>query len=164
MFARPLAASKWSHFEPDRLNAPFHGRRDGAQGSRRPSQDTGKPGPLGSHDAIAAAARKSRSARPRLQTPWRARSVRGAERSDGKSSLRVGFPRPHEAGCAPRSSPGGARRARNFVDPQHARSCRWARENPRIHFHYRPTSASWINQVEGSSAFLESNHCDRPIS
>lgn len=25
----------------------------------------------------------------------------------------------------------------------------WLKKNPRIHFHYTPTSASWLNQVEG---------------
>jgi hypothetical protein len=25
----------------------------------------------------------------------------------------------------------------------------WLAKNPRIHFHYTPTSASWLNQVEG---------------
>ena len=27
--------------------------------------------------------------------------------------------------------------------------CSWPDENPRIKFHYTPTSASWLNQVEG---------------
>jgi transposase len=25
----------------------------------------------------------------------------------------------------------------------------WLAKNPRVHFHYTPTSASWLNQVEG---------------
>ncbi len=30
----------------------------------------------------------------------------------------------------------------------------WLRKNPRIHFHYTPTSASWLNQVEGFFGIL----------
>jgi transposase len=30
----------------------------------------------------------------------------------------------------------------------------WLEKNPRIHFHYTPTSASWLNQVEGFFGIL----------
>ena len=30
----------------------------------------------------------------------------------------------------------------------------WLADNPRVHFHYTPTSASWINQVEGFFGIL----------
>ncbi len=30
----------------------------------------------------------------------------------------------------------------------------WLAANPRIHFHYTPTSASWLNQVEGFFGIL----------
>jgi len=30
----------------------------------------------------------------------------------------------------------------------------WLKKNPRIHFHYTPTSASWLNQVEGFFGIL----------
>lgn len=30
----------------------------------------------------------------------------------------------------------------------------WLTKNPRIHFHYTPTSASWLNQVEGFFGIL----------
>lgn len=30
----------------------------------------------------------------------------------------------------------------------------WLAENPRVHFHYTPTSASWLNQVEGFFGIL----------
>lgn len=30
----------------------------------------------------------------------------------------------------------------------------WLREHPRIHFHYTPTSASWLNQIEGFFGIL----------
>jgi transposase len=31
---------------------------------------------------------------------------------------------------------------------------KWLEKHPRIHFHYTPTSASWLNQVEGFSGIL----------
>jgi hypothetical protein len=31
---------------------------------------------------------------------------------------------------------------------------RWLEQNPRIRFHYTPTSASWLNQVEGFFGIL----------
>ena len=31
----------------------------------------------------------------------------------------------------------------------------WLQKNPRIHFHYTPTSASWLNQVEGFFGILQ---------
>jgi transposase len=31
---------------------------------------------------------------------------------------------------------------------------RWLEENPRVRFHYTPTSASWLNQVEGFFGIL----------
>src|SRR5439155_12334602 len=30
----------------------------------------------------------------------------------------------------------------------------WLAKNPRVHFHYTPTSASWLNQVEGFFGIL----------
>jgi transposase len=30
----------------------------------------------------------------------------------------------------------------------------WLREHPRVHFHYTPTSASWLNQIEGFFGIL----------
>jgi transposase len=30
----------------------------------------------------------------------------------------------------------------------------WLAKSPRIHFHYTPTSASWLNQVEGFFGIL----------
>jgi transposase len=30
----------------------------------------------------------------------------------------------------------------------------WLVDNPRVHFHYTPTSASWLNQVEGFFGIL----------
>jgi transposase len=31
---------------------------------------------------------------------------------------------------------------------------KWLKHHPRIHFHYTPTSASWLNQVEGFFGIL----------
>jgi transposase len=33
----------------------------------------------------------------------------------------------------------------------------WLAKNPRVHFHYTPTSASWLNQVEGFFGISESS-------
>ena len=30
----------------------------------------------------------------------------------------------------------------------------WLADNPRVHFHYTPTSASWLNQIEGFFGIL----------
>ncbi len=30
----------------------------------------------------------------------------------------------------------------------------WLEKHPRVHFHYTPTSASWLNQVEGFFGIL----------
>ena len=30
----------------------------------------------------------------------------------------------------------------------------WLADNPQVHFHYTPTSASWLNQVEGFFGIL----------
>jgi transposase len=30
----------------------------------------------------------------------------------------------------------------------------WLRDHPRVHFHYTPTSASWLNQIEGFFGIL----------
>lgn len=30
----------------------------------------------------------------------------------------------------------------------------WLAQHPRVHFHYTPTSASWLNQVEGFFGIL----------
>jgi len=32
--------------------------------------------------------------------------------------------------------------------------CAWLRDHPRVHFHYTPTSASWLNQIEGFFGIL----------
>ena len=36
----------------------------------------------------------------------------------------------------------------NYATHKHAKVRAWARRNPRFHFHFTPTSASWLNMVE----------------
>jgi transposase len=36
----------------------------------------------------------------------------------------------------------------NYATHKHANVQKWARKNPRFHFHFTPTSASWLNMVE----------------
>jgi len=36
----------------------------------------------------------------------------------------------------------------NYATHKHARVKAWAKRNPRFHFHFTPTSASWLNMVE----------------
>jgi transposase len=40
----------------------------------------------------------------------------------------------------------------------------WLAANPLVHFHYTPTSASWLNQVEGFFGILVSSRWDVPTS
>jgi transposase len=50
----------------------------------------------------------------------------------------------------PRSFSGVISNSRTLI-PVHrtAEVKEWLAKNPRVHFHYTPTSASWLNQVEG---------------
>lgn len=36
----------------------------------------------------------------------------------------------------------------NYATHKHAKVKAWARRNPRFHFHFTPTSASWLNMIE----------------
>ena len=36
----------------------------------------------------------------------------------------------------------------NYATHKHAKVKAWAKKNPRFHFHFTPTSASWLNMVE----------------
>ena len=36
----------------------------------------------------------------------------------------------------------------NYATHKHAKVTAWAKRNPRFHFHFTPTSASWLNMVE----------------
>ena len=50
--------------------------------------------------------------------------------------------------------PGRAPRARQRLHPQDAADPRWLAKRPRYHLHFTPTSASWLNLVEGWFALL----------
>lgn len=41
--------------------------------------------------------------------------------------------------------------------------CDWLESNPRVHFHFTPTSASWLNAVEGWFAQLEKRSLYRGV-
>jgi transposase len=36
----------------------------------------------------------------------------------------------------------------NYATHKHPAVQRWLRRHPRVHFHFTPTSASWLNLVE----------------
>ena len=36
----------------------------------------------------------------------------------------------------------------NYATHKHAKVKEWQKRNPRFHFHFTPTSASWLNMVE----------------
>ena len=36
----------------------------------------------------------------------------------------------------------------NYATHKHAKVLAWAKRNPRFHFHFTPTSASWLNMIE----------------
>ena len=45
-------------------------------------------------------------------------------------------------------APAAPRRARQLQHPLDAEVERWLKRHPRVHFHFTPTSASWMNMVE----------------
>ena len=42
----------------------------------------------------------------------------------------------------------------NYAKHKHPKVCAWLERHPRFHFHFTPTSASWLNAVEGLFAKL----------
>lgn len=42
----------------------------------------------------------------------------------------------------------------NYATHKHPKVQRWLERHPRFHMHFTPTSASWLNTVERSSATL----------
>jgi transposase len=40
----------------------------------------------------------------------------------------------------------------NYSTHKHQKGRRWLERHPRFHLHFTPTSASWMNMVEPSSA------------
>lgn len=51
----------------------------------------------------------------------------------------------------------------NYSTHKHAKVQRWAKRNPRFHFHFTPTSASWLNMVERFFRDLTQNRLRRGV-
>ena len=93
-------------------------------------------------------------ARPRLQAQRHDQPVRRAQRRDRRGDP-GGSGAPHRrlpglpAADRPRlPGPGAARRPRQRQHPKTPDVRAWLERHPRITFHFTPTSASWMNQVE----------------
>ncbi|MDP6787451.1 MAG: IS630 family transposase [Rhodospirillales bacterium] len=51
----------------------------------------------------------------------------------------------------------------NYAPHKHAKVKKWLKRHPRFHFHFTPTSASWLNAVEGFFAKLTRKRLKRGI-
>lgn len=51
----------------------------------------------------------------------------------------------------------------NYATHKHEKVKAWQKRNPRFHFHFTPTSASWLNMVEGFFRDLTVNSIQRGI-
>ena len=51
----------------------------------------------------------------------------------------------------------------NYATHKHAKVQAWQRSNPRFHFHFTPTSASWLNMVERFFRDLTTNRIRRGV-
>jgi transposase len=51
----------------------------------------------------------------------------------------------------------------NYATHKHARVRKWLENHPRFHFHFTPTSASWLNQVERFFAEITRNAIRRGV-
>ena len=51
----------------------------------------------------------------------------------------------------------------NYATHQQARVQAWQKRNPRFHFHFTPTSASWLNRVERFFRDLTTNRIRRGV-
>lgn len=51
----------------------------------------------------------------------------------------------------------------NYATHKHAKVQAWQRRNPRFHFHFTPTSASWLNMVERFFRDLTTNRIRRGV-
>ncbi|MBV8846084.1 MAG: transposase, partial [Bryobacterales bacterium] len=49
----------------------------------------------------------------------------------------------------------------NYATHKHAKVRAWLARHPRVHFHFTPTSASWLNAVEGFFAKLTNRRLKR---
>jgi transposase len=51
----------------------------------------------------------------------------------------------------------------NYAPPKHAKVKTWLQRHPRFHLHFTPTSASWLNAVEGFFAKLTKRRLKRGV-
>ena len=51
----------------------------------------------------------------------------------------------------------------NYATHKHPKVCAWLERHPRFHFHFTPTSASWLNAVEGFFAKLTKRRLKRGV-
>jgi transposase len=51
----------------------------------------------------------------------------------------------------------------NYATHKHPRVRAWLERHPRFHFHFTPTSASWLNAVEGFFAKLTRQRLKRGV-
>ena len=51
----------------------------------------------------------------------------------------------------------------NYAPHKHAKVKKWLERHPRFHFHFTPTSASWLNAVEGFFAKLTKQRLKRGV-
>jgi transposase len=51
----------------------------------------------------------------------------------------------------------------NYASHKHAKVKKWLERHPRFHFHFTPTSASWLNAVEGFFAKLTKRRLKRGV-
>ncbi len=51
----------------------------------------------------------------------------------------------------------------NYATHKHAKVRAWLARHPRFHFHFTPTSASWLNAVEGFFAKLTNKRLRRGV-
>ena len=51
----------------------------------------------------------------------------------------------------------------NYATHKHPKVCAWLERHPRFHFHFTPTSASWLNAVEGFFAKLTRRRLKRGV-
>src|ERR1700720_2097068 len=51
----------------------------------------------------------------------------------------------------------------NYATHKHPKVCAWLERHPRFHFHFTPTSASWLNAVEGFFAKLTRQRLQRGV-
>jgi len=51
----------------------------------------------------------------------------------------------------------------NYATHKHPKVLAWLERHPRFHFHFTPTSASWLNAVEGFFAKLTKQRLKRGV-